>query len=118
MISASFAILLLGSAFLGTIWAGGAPAAETPSAFPPALDRYQDSTLQSVPAILVHRIKQEPLNLIATLIFLCAIVHTFMVSKFMAMSQVREQAHLARIRRREVPKHSRDILAGAYHIPR
>jgi hypothetical protein len=116
MIAASFAVLLLGSALLGTIWAGGAPAAETPSAFPPALDSYQDSKLQSVPAILVHRIKQEPLNLIATLIFLCAIVHTFMVSKFMAMSHVREHAHLEKIRRREVPKYSKDILAGAYHF--
>lgn len=115
-VAASFAILMLVSAFLGTAWAGGAPAAEAHSVFPPALDSYQDSELQSVFAILFHRIEQEPFNLVATLIFLCAIVHTFMASKFMAISHAREHAHQEKIRRREARENSKDMLAGAYHF--
>ena len=115
-IAASFVILMLVSAFLGTAWAGGAPAAEAHSVFPPALDSYQDSGLWSVSAILFHRIKQEPFNLVATLIFVCAIIHTFMASKFMAISHAREHAHEEKIRRREARENSKDMPAGVYHL--
>ena len=74
-----------------SVWAGGSAGIEMP--FPTALDSYQDSGLERINAQLLHRIRLKPFNLVATLIFLCAIVHTFMASKFMAMSHARGQAH-------------------------
>jgi hypothetical protein len=49
--------------------------------FPPSLASYDDAHLESIPKILLHRIRTEPFNLIATIIFLFAIIHTFMASK-------------------------------------
>jgi hypothetical protein len=74
-----------------SVWAGGSAGVQRP--FSTALDSYQDSGLESINAQLLHRIRLEPFNLVAILIFLCAIVHTFMASKFMAMSHARGQAH-------------------------
>ena len=45
--------------------------------FPPALESYNDADFASVWGVLQHRIQQEPLNLWVTLLFLCAIIHTF-----------------------------------------
>ena len=56
--------------------------------FPPSLESYDDSDLESIPKILAHRVEQVPFNLVATLIFFCAIVHTFMASKFSALSHM------------------------------
>ncbi|MGH7851487.1 MAG: putative Na+/H+ antiporter, partial [Thermodesulfobacteriota bacterium] len=64
--------------------------------FPPALESYNDSGLGSIPAILIDRIRQEPFNLAATLIFLCAIIHTFLASKFMNISHKWEHEHRER----------------------
>jgi hypothetical protein len=50
------------------------------------LDQYHDAHLTSVPAKLLSRINQEPFNLVATIIFLCAIIHTFLASKFSKIS--------------------------------
>ena len=86
------------------------------SNFPPSLDSYNDSDLGSISTILMHRIKAVPFNLIATLIFLCAIVHTFMASKFMAKSHQRERAHADKIKRGEARENTRDIMAGVYHF--
>ena len=55
--------------------AGGevVPAAEKPvddaKAFPRSLESYNDADVDSIWAILINRVKQEPFNLIATLIF-------------------------------------------------
>lgn len=50
-------------------------------AFPVPLDSYNDSHLQGIGEILSHRIHVEPFNLVASVIFLCAILHTFFASK-------------------------------------
>jgi len=50
--------------------------------FPPPLDSYGDAALTSIGAKLAHRITAEPFNLVGSLIFLAAIVHTFLVAKF------------------------------------
>ena len=113
-LAAAIAALLLTA-----IWAASALAAapsDVDIVFPPALDSYDDAELTSIAEILVHRIEQEPFNLFATLIFLFAIVHTFMASKLMAMSHTREHAHLEKIKRGEAREGTRDLLAGAYHF--
>lgn len=53
----------------------------TISDFPRPLESYGDAAL-GIGAKLMHRISAEPFNLIGTIIFLAAIVHTFLVAKF------------------------------------
>ncbi len=54
--------------------------------FPPALDHYQDRSLTPVAEILSHRVDQVPFNLVALLIFLLTVVHTFLTSRFTAIA--------------------------------
>ena len=46
-----------------------------PVPFPPTLEAYNDGHLDSLVDILAHRIGQEPLNLVVTILFFCAILH-------------------------------------------
>lgn len=63
------------------------------SKIPRPLDSYNDSHLTSVGEILKHRIKEEPFNLVASIIFLLAILHTFVATKFTALAHKWEHAH-------------------------
>lgn len=68
------------------VWAAdGTPVAKL--SFPPSLESYNDAHLTSVWDILKNRAEKEPFNLIATALFLCAVIHTFFTHKF------REWAH-------------------------
>ncbi len=58
--------------------------ASTTSMFPRPLTDYHDE-ISSVIGRLVHRAEVEPFNIIATLIFFCAIVHTFLTAAFTKM---------------------------------
>ena len=69
-------------------------------AFPLPLHAYGDGELTSVPEILRHRINVEPLNLAATIIFLLAIVHTFLAAKFTHLAHLWRDEHAAKIRAR------------------
>src|SRR6266478_6863337 len=76
-------LLLLGlglSLCLTTLAATGAgvPARD----FPPLVDSYHDQQIPSVFEKLAHRIRREPLNLVATIIFFAAIIHTFLTAQF------------------------------------
>jgi len=79
------------------VWLGIASAAgdspDEAKAFPRSLESYNDSDLKRISSILVNRIKQEPFNLVATLIFFCAIVHTFLTSRFLAIAHKWEHEH-------------------------
>ncbi len=77
--------LCLGIGFGGALWGAedaGATAASSSAAFPMALESYQDQALESIGQIIRHRIHRDPFNLAATLIFLCAVVHTFVAPRF------------------------------------
>lgn len=113
-ILAGFSLLAV-TAFAAYAYASSSPSAE-PLAFPPPLESYNDSHLGSVSAILIDRIKQEPFNLVVTLIFLCAIIHTFMASKFMNISHRLEHEHEEKIKRGEAPRNSTSIPANALHF--
>jgi len=62
----------------------------TKAAFPPPLESYGDANLPSVVDILLHRIKAQPLNLVGTLLFLCAVLHTFFTHKFHHLAHIFE----------------------------
>ncbi len=116
-------LLILGFLYFAT--AGGvgvtaASAAEKPAddskAFPRSLDSYNDGDLGSIFAILKNRAKQEPFNLIATLIFLCAIIHTFLTSKFMVIAHKWEHAQDQKIKKGLADKNSVDHGAELFHF--
>ncbi|MBT3226964.1 MAG: hypothetical protein HN580_23850 [Deltaproteobacteria bacterium] len=69
--------------------------------FPPTLSSYNDSHLSDIGAILSHRVQQEPLNLMVTLLFLGAIIHTFMASKFQKVSHYLQEKHKEKMRRKK-----------------
>lgn len=70
--------------------------------FPVPLTDYGDENLLGLWEVLLHRIRVEPLNLFATVIFLCAIVHTFSASWFLRLAKRREEReHIAWLERSE-----------------
>lgn len=81
-------IILLALFGIGTLLfaAGGGGHGASDIVFPPTLESYNDSDMTSLGDILAHRISQNPFNLVASLIFLCAILHTFLSSKFLAIA--------------------------------
>ncbi|MGB5750154.1 MAG: putative Na+/H+ antiporter, partial [Desulfobacterales bacterium] len=112
--------LLLVACSLSAVLAGGVLAAGAPpkdaNAFPPSLESYNDADYTSIMAILKNRAKQEPFNLIATLIFLCAIVHTFLTSKFMGIAHKWEHDHEQKIKKGLVDKNSVHHGAEIFHF--
>ncbi len=84
------------------LWTAVALAAEAAPAgagdFPRRLESYNDADAGGIWTILKNRIRQEPFNLVATLIFFLAIVHTFMTGRFMAIAHKWEHAHEEKIK--------------------
>ncbi len=75
-----------------------APAAlPEPPSFPLSLEAYGDSAQTSIFEILRLRIAADPFNLVATLIFLLAIVHTFLATKFMHLAHKWRDEHRTEI---------------------
>jgi hypothetical protein len=111
-------ILLL--AFLGSpvggFAAAGAQTSEDAGRFPRSLQNYDDQGVKGVFGKLKHRAAVEPFNLAATFIFFCAILHTFLTSRFMAISKDLEKAHYRKIKAGRVPKNSVSIGAGLMHF--
>jgi hypothetical protein len=112
--------IVLGLFAVGLLGGVGALAANKPAddakAFPRSLDSYNDSNLGSIAAILKNRIKQEPFNLVASLIFLCAIIHTFLTGKFMAVAHKWEHEHEQKIRKNLVDRNSVHHRAELFHF--
>jgi hypothetical protein len=84
--------------------------------FPPSLASYDDAHLESIPQILLHRIRTERLNLIATIIFFCAIIHTFLAGKISDISRRRQHRHAEKIRNGEAGRGSVDMAAEMLHF--
>jgi len=84
--------------------------------FPSSLASYDDSHLESIPKILLHRIRTEPLNLIATIIFFCAIMHTFLAGKISDIRRRRQHCHAEKIRNGEAVEGSVDMAAELLHF--
>ena len=76
----------------GALWRLQAPL--TPQ-FPPNLASYADLSMGSLGEILSHRISVEPLNLVASVVFLLAIIHTFCSPMLLRFAKrVEERQHL------------------------
>jgi len=86
--------LFFGLSVCAVLTAHGATGGEP--LLPRALSSYADPANGSVLEILGHRIRSEPFNLVATIIFVLAIIHTFLTSKFRHWSHLAEERHAAR----------------------
>jgi hypothetical protein len=87
-----------------------ARAAEPPvSPFPPVLDSYQDKEL-SLGEKLRHRVTAEPLNLVATIIFGLAILHTFLAPKIMHVAHRWRDEHRQRMHQRGPERRREDAV--------
>ncbi|MGE0444542.1 MAG: putative Na+/H+ antiporter [Vicinamibacterales bacterium] len=64
-----------------------------PAPFPFPLDAYPDAAADSLLAVLQSRIDADPFNLIATGIFLLAVVHTFFAARFTELSHRLQHTH-------------------------
>jgi hypothetical protein len=76
------------------------PLNPTPPSFPRPLDQYGDAGMSGIGEILRHRAAAEPFNVIATLIFFAAIIHTFLAKKFTTIAHRWRDEHEAKMRAR------------------
>jgi hypothetical protein len=74
--------------------------------FPRDLASYGDAGIASVGERLLQRADAEPFNAVATLIFVLAILHTFLSSKLLAVAHRWGDEHRARIASGEAPRNS------------
>lgn len=84
--------------------------------FPPPLDGYGDAEIEGIWASLVHRAAAVPFNLVATVIFVLAIVHTFLSSRFLAIAHDWETKHEELKAANQVPKNSVSLGANLFHF--
>lgn len=96
--------------------AGAASPSDGSVAFPRSLESYDDPDRQGILGVLVHRIREEPFNLVATLIFFGAIVHTFLSSRFLALAHRWEHAHTEKIASGRANRHSVHYGAELFHF--
>ena len=83
--------------------------------FPPDLESYDDAG-RPILERLGKRIEADPFNLVGTLIFLLAVIHTFLCSKFMAAAHRLEHQHELKREKGEVPRNSVSHLARLMHF--
>jgi hypothetical protein len=76
-------VVLLGCSSASLAAVGGK---ESEIAFPTPLESYADAGVESIGAKLLGRIQADPFNLVASLIFFAAIIHTFLAAKFRQIS--------------------------------
>ena len=96
--------------------AGGARLTTDAIDFPRPLDSYGDHPSQGLGTIMANRIHQEPFNLAATAIFLIAIIHTFLTSRFMAISRRWTRQHQARIAKGGTERYAVHIGAEVFRF--
>jgi hypothetical protein len=79
-------LLLLSVGQIESIPAAPALPRGTKPDFAKPVEQYHDEQIPGITAKLVHRIQTEPINLVRTLIFLGAMIHTFLASTFMQVA--------------------------------
>ncbi len=84
--------------------------------FPPSFESYHDAGIQGVGAVLKHRISHTPFNLVATLIFLAAILHTFFSSKFLYWAHKWKAEHQKDIETGKASETSTRLGAEIFHF--
>lgn len=89
------------------ISASPSPSAIT-NVFPTPIESYQDGSSTDILNILTERAKRVPFNMIALAIFILAIIHTFLSSKFHSIAnrlekEFKEKQHNGKISQQSIP---------------
>ncbi|MHC5108968.1 MAG: putative Na+/H+ antiporter [Planctomycetota bacterium] len=100
----------------GVVQAAGTSGATDDSDFPRSLESYEDGHLEAIGERLLHRAKAEPFNVVATLIFFLAIIHTFFSSRFLALAHHWQEEHDAKRAAGKVPRRSVSHRARLFHF--
>jgi len=79
--------------------------------FPPSLESYNDTEVSSVWSVLAHRAQAEPFNVIATVIFLLAIIHTFFAPQILRLSHVVQHRYKQKLKEVHGPDFKEKIPA-------
>lgn len=106
-------LLLAAYAYAG---GGGHDPHQAAVSFPPSFASYHDADIEGVGAILKHRISQTPFNLVASLIFLAAILHTFLSSKFLYYAHKWKAKHQKEIEAGRESENSTHLLSEIFHF--
>src|SRR6478736_748060 len=86
-------VILVGAfAFCVRAAVGAEPPSDLPP-FPRPTDGYNDEHVADLWQRLAGRVAAEPFNLVATVIFVLAICHTFLASRFLAIAHRYERAY-------------------------
>ena len=107
----SFLVIFAGMLVAPDLFAAASGGAAGPG-FPLPLDHYADADRTGILEILRHRIAADPFNLVASIIFLLAITHTFLATKFTHLAHQWRDEHAAKIRARRTTEESA-IVEGA-----
>ena len=92
----TFLLLGLGlSLYLTTVQDAAAQVLKPPADFPLPVDGYDDQQIPSLFGKLIGRVQREPLNLVATIIFFAAIIHTFLTAQFRKIGHRYQQRYEA-----------------------
>lgn len=103
--------------FVGPVLSGGGhPSTDDATPFPRTLESYDDTGLNSIFSVLKCRAQTEPFNVIATFIFLLAIIHTFLTSRFHAFSHKWEKEHQEKLKAGKADKYSVSHKAELFHF--
>lgn len=109
-------LFLIITLFCASALPSAAHSVDTEIDFPKSEASYHDEALSNLPEILWLRIKAEPFNLVALLVFLCAIVHTLLSSFLIKVAHKKEAAYKELIAAGKVDKNSHSISAGLFHL--
>jgi hypothetical protein len=115
-----FLLALGGGGFFSAPARASEPSASPGTPFPPPLESYQDGDVSSLGTVLANRIHAEPFNLVATVIFLLAIIHTFLAPKILHLSHRIQHDHEARLEKihgpdleQKIPRRFRQSIPAA-----
>ncbi|MEM7434255.1 MAG: putative Na+/H+ antiporter [Myxococcota bacterium] len=115
LIAAALAVLVVASLAPTSFASGGGYEVASAIEFPRNLQSYDDHELPVLDR-LAHRVEVFPFNLVGTLLFLLAIVHTFLTPRFRVLSHRMEHAHEERVAAGEAPRNSVSHAARFFHF--
>jgi hypothetical protein len=92
-------LVLLGILISPVLWAaGGVELAQPDATFPKLIDSYSHNVDASIIGIIKERAAAEPFNVVATVIFFLAVMHTFLTAKIRHWGHIVEGRHAARLK--------------------
>ena len=98
-------VLLLSVGQIESVRAAPVSSSGAEPRFPKPVEEYHDEQVPGITAKLIQRIHAEPFNLVGTLIFLGAILHTFLASKFMLIAhRLEHQYHALEEQEKDTPE--------------